>query len=531
MAGSITWQTTVSMENDTVAPAITDWFSAPSNTIEFSKSMFNKYTQYVENALTEDGGMVRVDFGHVKSPRYVFFRNKTPDGKEPTSIYIAVGLTAVPFSYGDLADSYGDSSGDAQFMPNMAMVYEVPPGGTVGPIVVPVFSGYSAYDFDHSLSSHKGATLYFYAYLGRQDKEQPTSQYATEEYLEAKARVVFEVMDSLGDGQLPETIGGGSDLRTAIGTLFSNVMSISAPSVSNLNYGSKGRPVTESTVLYTLDGVEGKFSGIGDVAIEINASYSETGFQDMSGLTGAISSLNAAITAGRDETPTIVIEDDGKYATEDYVTEQADARISKYTAIADSASALYDDFLSGGASVLSEYGDAVLSLCGILEPFGTPTARGVLEYRKDVRTIINSSTIQIEPGYESSESSATEPTCMWDDQGWFSNSSSEYSSSDSESEVSSMSSSESSSSNSQSSSASYESSSSGGGTPSASSASSESSDSSETSEPSESSEEESSESASSESASSESASSWNGDYGAMLLVWAYGDFEDIGSSD
>ena len=106
MAGNIKWRTNLELDNASVTPALVDWFDSNEQNVDIQGEMFNKYTQYVEQALVPGGGMTRIDFGHVEKPKYALFKNLTPEGKKPTSIFIAVGISPVPYSYDEISNGY-----------------------------------------------------------------------------------------------------------------------------------------------------------------------------------------------------------------------------------------------------------------------------------------------------------------------------------------------------------------------------------------------------------------------------------------
>lgn len=553
MAGNIKWRTNLGLNNESVTPPLIDWFDSKDQEVDFVGEMFNKYTQYIEQALVPGGQMVRVDFGHVDKPKYALFRNLTPPGKNPTSIYLAVGLSPIPYSYDDLSNTYDDiidldsSSSESvaseedssessynenanAFMTDVAMVYEVAPGQTIGPLILPTFEGFTLHDFDHSLGNQR-AKLYFYAYLGKDPyggSSSPDGSIATREYLLSAADALFTYIDGIGNVSIPEEIINTLTLVGAIDIVLGDVEAISQNEPGDFGSVDSTRSfdyVTEAEVDYAFEFIEQKFESIGQSALEILSQYGEA-FNVIEEISDSLKSLSGAITESRNASVSLGQGATGQYATKAYVLDRYDALVTKYSTIAAEAATLRTSFDLEQSKTFGFVGNAVLSLCNIIKGFGiadTPNERGFVrsvprgEFGEDFvdRAIIDSSgAIIIQPSTEGSS------TCMWEDAGWWSSSSTSAvvpdSSTSSDSDVSDSSgsaTSESSGSDTSASSNSDTSDSSGSSdseTPSGSSGSSASSASPESS---------SSTSPSDSSSSSEYVPS--GDYGAILLIWAY----------
>ena len=58
MAGNIKWRTNLGLDNESVTPPLIDWFDSKDQEVDFVGEMFNKYTQYIEQALVPGGPTV-----------------------------------------------------------------------------------------------------------------------------------------------------------------------------------------------------------------------------------------------------------------------------------------------------------------------------------------------------------------------------------------------------------------------------------------------------------------------------------------
>ena len=551
MAGNIKWRTNLGLDNESVTPPLIDWFDSKDQEVDFVGEMFNKYTQYIEQALVPGGQMVRVDFGHVDKPKYALFRNLTPPGKNPTSIYLSIGLSPIPYSYDDLSNTYDDvididssssstvvsevseeelleSSSNENtnaFMTDVAMVYEVEPGQTIGPLILPTFEGFTLHDFDHSLGN-QGAKLYFYAYLGKDPhggSSSPDESIATRAYLVSATEGLFDYIDGLGNVSIPEQISNTSTLVGAMDIVLGDVEAISQNEPRDFGCEDSTRDfdyVTEAEVDAAFDFIEQKFASVGQSALDILSQYGEA-FNVIEDISEALKALSDAITESRNSSISLVQGATGQYATKAYVHDRYDALVAKYSIIASEAASLRTSFDIEQFKTFGFVGNAVISLCNIIKNFGiaeTSNERGfVRSVLKDdfvndyiERAIIDSSgAIIIQPSGEGSS------TCMWEDSGWWSSSSTSAVVPDSSTSL------ESSDSNTSASSASGTSASSG--SDSSNSSESSDSDSSDSSDSSGSSASSGSSTSSGSPSGSSSSSGYvpSGDYGAILLIWAY----------
>ena len=223
--GRITWQTSMSMTNNGTNPAISDSFVSNRWTdTQYNQGMI-KYTQYVEtgrdnsaenleNSSTcssafaaismEINGVEKVDFGWLQNPKFVCFTNSTPEGALPTTIFIGVESPAAnkdvsaqdndlgfptwfladvaekeSANWNDISSTYNVPGGitaadvigwgTSNFCQN---VFEIPPGVTIGPIIIPEDATYWVYknantdanDVNSSDSTYPGAILITEAY-------------------------------------------------------------------------------------------------------------------------------------------------------------------------------------------------------------------------------------------------------------------------------------------------------------------------------------------------------------------------------
>ncbi len=548
MAGNIKWRTNLGLNNESVTPPLADWFDSKEQEVDFVGEMFNKYTQYIEQALVPGGQMVRVDFGHVDKPKYALFRNLTPPGKTPTSIYIAVGLSPIPYSYDDLSNTYEDiidiDSSDSSnsetgvdssesssnenanaFMPDVAMVYEVAPGQTIGPLILPTFEGFTARDFDRSLGN-QSAKLYFYAYLGKDPyggSSSPDGSIATREYLVSAAEELFSYINGIGNVSIPEQIPNTSTLVGAIDIVLGDIEAIAQSTPGDFGGDDSTRAfdyVTEAEVDYVFEFVERKFESIGQNALEILDQYGES-FNVIEEISDSLKSLGDAIVELRNSSVDLGEGATGQYATKVYVRDRYDSIVLKYSTIGTEVSALRASFDAEQLKTFGFVGNAIISLCNIIKGFGISEVNDARGFVRSVpkddfgadfveRAIIDSSgAIIIQPSGEGSSN------CMWEDAGWWSSSSTSAivpdSSESSDSDASDSSDSD----------ASDSSDSSASDSSASDSSASDSSDSSESSISSNSTEPSSTSSASPSDSSSSSGYVPGGDYGAILLIWAY----------
>lgn len=228
--GRITWQTSMAMTNDGTNPPISDEFRTNRWTDSQVNQGMIKYTQYVEtgrdagyDADTAEStssavaaismkvnGVEKVDFGWLQKPKFVCFTNSTPEGAAPATIFIGVDSEEAMMAEVDdevnasslfvppwfIAQGVDAASGDPSTwsafcvennLPNnidaatvqswgtnnfCQEVFEVPPGVTIGPIIVPDDATYWVYknaqtndhDINSSNSGYPGAILITEAY-------------------------------------------------------------------------------------------------------------------------------------------------------------------------------------------------------------------------------------------------------------------------------------------------------------------------------------------------------------------------------
>lgn len=226
--GRITWQTSMAMNNDGTTPAISDEFRTNRWTTPQENQGMIKYTQYVETGRDSGyeadtssttatavaavsmkvNGVEKVDFGWLQKPKFVCFTNSTPEGAAPATIFVGVdseeaaikvvdgeadasSLFVPPWFISQEAVKYGSESwplysstyhipgdtsqstvegwGNNNFCQE---VFEIPPGVTIGPIIVPDDVTYWVYknaktdstQINSSDSAYPGAILITEAY-------------------------------------------------------------------------------------------------------------------------------------------------------------------------------------------------------------------------------------------------------------------------------------------------------------------------------------------------------------------------------
>lgn len=225
--GRITWQTSMAMSNEGITPPISDSFVSNRWTATQENQGMIKYTQYVETGrdaeasdlenasnnssafaaiAMEINGVEKVDFGWLKQPKFVCFTNSTPEGATEATIFIGVennaardavtgssasALMVPAWFVGEQADLYGDESwsdhsAEYNVSGNLTAtqvagwartnfcqnVFEIPPGVTIGPIIIPEDVTYWVYKNaatnaeaeNSSESTYPGAILITEAY-------------------------------------------------------------------------------------------------------------------------------------------------------------------------------------------------------------------------------------------------------------------------------------------------------------------------------------------------------------------------------
>ena len=157
--GRIVWQTSMSMTDNGIKPAIDDRFQSNRWTEPQYHQGMIKYTQYIETGRTEIhdaeaaeaiaatamsiDGVEKVDFGWLEEPKFVCFSNYTPEDHTGATIIIGFDNDAIRTNTEEKPDwAVSSTMADTNYC---QACFEIPDGVTIGPIIIPPGTTYWAY--------------------------------------------------------------------------------------------------------------------------------------------------------------------------------------------------------------------------------------------------------------------------------------------------------------------------------------------------------------------------------------------------